>query len=430
MAAIRTLNSAPPTERVNRYPKHTFRVNSLPFTAQPFFLARVLPGETLNNLFFESRVITDPIRNSIIGWKKEYFFYYVKMSDLGIPEFKQMFVDPNNTDLITSTAYETVSNIQRTYTAKGGIDWADRCLTRIVDEYFRDQGEVTADFKTTVTFPNTPIVQIRESSWLDSITDDSVMPEGAAISGATDMGDLDRLYNAFEQLRAMGLSDMTYEDFLRAQGIHIPERDENRPVQIAHFSDFTYPSNTVTQGTGAVTSACSWVFKNGTKKPYFFKEPGFILGITVTRPKTYFAGLAGKLADFATRAWDWMPFYMMDMPETSLKYFAPDTGPLGDRTTPTDDHWVDMRDELLYGDQFQNVIPFNAVPVDVGTENMLSYPSGATATQDDWKYPLEPAIKQLFVTPASAFYVKEDGYVSLSIKGKQVDYTRGTISHS
>ena len=105
MAVIRTLNSAPPTERVNRYPKHTFRVNSLPFTAQPFFLARVLPGETLNNLFFESRVITDPIKNSIIGWKKEYFFYYVKISDLGIPEFKEMFVDPNNTHLITSSTF-------------------------------------------------------------------------------------------------------------------------------------------------------------------------------------------------------------------------------------------------------------------------------------------------------------------------------------
>lgn len=389
-----------------------------------------MPGETINNIFFESRVVTDPIRNAIIGWKKEYFFYYVKISDLGIPEFKQMFVDPTNTDLITSTALEVGANIPRTYTAKGGIDYLDKCLTRIVDEYFRDNGEVRSDFQTAATLTGSPIVQIRTNTWLDSITDDSVMPEGAAISGATDMGDLDRLYNAFEQLRAMGLSDMTYEDFLRAQGIHIPERDENRPVELAHFSDFTYPSNTVTQGTGAVTSACSWVFKQGTKKPYFVKEPGFIVGLTVTRPKTYFAGLAGKLADFATRAWDWMPFYMMDMPETSLKYFAADTGPLGDRTTPTDDHWVDMRDELLYGDQFQNVVPFNAAPADVGTENMLSYPTGATATMDDWKYPAESAIKQLFVTPASAFYVKEDGYVSLSIKGKQVDYTRGTIGSS
>lgn len=430
MAAIRTLNSTPPTERVNRYPSHQFRINSLPFTAQPFFFARVLPGETINNIFFESRVVTDPIRNAIIGWKKEYFFYYVKISDLGIPEFKQMFVDPTNTDLITSTALEVGANIPRTYTAKGGIDYLDKCLTRIVDEYFRDNGEVRTDFQTATTLSGSPIVQIRTNTWLDSITDDSVMPEGAAIAGATDMGDLDRLYNAFEALRAMGLSDMTYEDFLRAQGIHIPERDENRPVELAHFSDFTYPSNTVTQGTGAVTSACSWVFKQGTKKPYFVKEPGFLVGLTVTRPKTYFAGLAGKLADFATRAWDWMPFYMMDMPETSLKYFAADTGPLGDRTTPTDDHWVDMRDELLYGDQFQNVVPFNAVPVDVGTENMLSYPTGATATMDDWKYPSEASIKQLFTTPATAFYVKEDGYVSLSIKGKQVDYTRGTIASS
>lgn len=430
MAAIRTLNSAAPTERVNRYPKHTFRVNSLPFTAQPFFMARVLPGETINNIFFESRVVTDPIKNSIIGWKKEYFFYYVRISDLGIPEFKQMFVDPANTDLIASTALETLANHQPTYTAKGGINYLYRCMDRIVAEYFRDNGELSTDFVTTTTLAGTSIVQRREPTWLDSLTDDSVMPEGAAIAGATDMGDLDRLYNAFEQLRAMGLSDMTYEDFLRAQGIHIPERDENRPVELAHFSDFTYPSNTVTQGTGAVTSACSWVFKQGTKKPYFVKEPGFIVGLTVTRPKTYFAGLAGKLADFATRAWDWMPFYMMDMPETSLKYFAADTGPLGDRTTATDDYWVDMRDELLYGDQFQNVIPFNAVPVDDGTNNILVGPSGATATQDDWKYPSEASIKQLFVTPATAFYVKEDGYVSLSIKGKQVDYTRGTIANS
>jgi len=430
MAAIRTLNSAPPTERVNRYPKHNFRCNSLPFTAQGFFLARVLPGETLNNLFFESRVITDPINNSIIGWKKEYFFFYVKASDLGIPEFKEMFVDPNNADLIALTALESPGNQLATYNAKGGIDWMALCRTRIVDEYFRDDGEVANDFKTATTYINTPIVQIRENTWLDSLTDDSVMPEGAAIAGATDMGDLDRLYNAFEQLQAMGLSNMTYEDFLRAQGIHIPDRDENRPTMLAHFSDFTYPSNTVTQGTGAVTSACSWVFKQGTKKPFFFKEPGFLVGITVTRPKTYFSGLAGKVADFATRAWDWMPFYMMDMPETSLKYFAADTGPLGDRTTATDDHWIDLRDELLYGDQFQNVVPFNAAPVEVGSENMVVGPTGLTATQKQWKYPSETAIKAMFKTPAAAFFVKEDGYVSLSIKGKQVDYTRGTISHS
>lgn len=425
---VRNLMSAPPTERVGRYPKHTFRVNSLPFTAQPFLCARVLPGETLTSLFFESRCVTDPIRNAIIGWKKEYYFFYVRISDLKIDSVKEMFVDPNNADLISSTALETAGNTLRTYNAKGGVDWTDRCLTRIVDEYFRDEGEVTADYVTSTTLAGAPIVQVRENTWLDSLTDESVMPEGAAIAGATDAGDLDRLMDAFEQLRALGLADMSYEDWLRSNGISIPNREENKPELLGRFSEFSYPSNTVTQGTGAVTSAVSWVFKQGIKKPFFFKEPGFVIGVTITRPKTYFAGLAGKLADFATRAWDWMPNYMHQMPETSLKYFAADTGPLGDRTTATDDHYIDMRDDLIYGDQFQNVVPFNAVPVDVGTENMIAWPSGATATMDDWKYPLEAAIKQLFTTPASAFYVKEDGYVSLNIKGMQVDYTHGTLA--
>ena len=62
---MRTLLSAPPTDRVGRYPKHTFQVKELAFTAQPFMLARVLPGETLQNIFFEARVITDPILNSL-----------------------------------------------------------------------------------------------------------------------------------------------------------------------------------------------------------------------------------------------------------------------------------------------------------------------------------------------------------------------------
>ena len=68
--------------------------------------------------------------------------------------------------------------------------------------------------------------------------------------------------------------------------------------------------------------------------------------------------------------------------------------------------------------------------VDVGIENMFFYFTGVTAIQDDWKYFMEVVIKQLFIILASAFYVKEDGYVSLSIKGKQVDYIQGIISYS
>jgi len=113
--------SAPPTSRVGRYPKHTFQTRELPFTLQPICFARVLPGETLNNIFFESRVVTDPIRNALIGWKKEYYFFYIKATDLGLDEFKQMFVDPTNTDL--SVTLGNASNDAVWYTAKGGVDY-------------------------------------------------------------------------------------------------------------------------------------------------------------------------------------------------------------------------------------------------------------------------------------------------------------------
>lgn len=425
---MQLIHKAAPTDRVGRYPKHNFRVNSLAFTAQPFFIAPVLPGETLSSLFFESRVVTDPVLNSIIGWKKEYYFFYVRMSDLLQDEFTELFIDPTNADLISSTALEVANNVQRTYTAKGGIDYVDRCLTRIVDTYFRDEGEVTADHVTSTTFAGAPIVQIKDRLWMDSLTDNADMPEGAAISGATDAGDLDRLMDAFEQLRAMGLATMTYEDWLRSYGIVIPNKDEGKPELIARFTDFQYPTNTINPTNGAPTSAVSWVFKNGERKARFFKEPGFLIGISVTRPKVYFGGLAGSLASFMTRAWDWMPNYLETLPETALKSFAADTGPLGDRTSATNAYWVDMRDLLLYGDQFQNVTAFNAAPADVGAQNLLALPP-VDASANSAIYPTEAMCKSFFVDAAgTAFYVKQDGYVSLSIKGKQTDYTRGTVA--
>lgn len=418
---VRTLLMQPAakTERVGRYPKHAFRINELAFCAQPFMLAPVLPGETLTNLFFEARVVTDPIKNPIIGWKKEYYFFYIRISDMLTASIKDMFVDPANTDLTATLGVG--ANSTPFYTAKGGIDYAERCLEQIMLHYFRDEGEAWDDH---VTADGVPMVQIRDTYWMDSLTDKDLMPEGAAIAGATDAGDLDRLMDAFEQLRALGIANMTYEDFLRSYGIAIPNKDEGKPEMLCRFSDFQYPSNTIDPSSGAPSSAVSWVFKNGHKDPKFFKEPGFVMGISVTRPKVYFSGLAGSLASFMGRAWDWMPNYLGSMPETSLKNFAGDTGPLGDRTTAPDGHWVDIRDLLLYGDQWQNVTAFNVVPATDGSEHLLALPTGDTFNT---KNPTEAMAKALFKTGGSE-YIKSDGYVSLTVKGAQVDHTVGNFA--
>lgn len=428
---MRTLLSAPPTSRVGRYPKHPFMVRELAYTAQPFFIAPVLPGETMDNLYFESRVITDPVLNPIIGWKKQYFFFYVRITDLLSDTIRDMFIDPTNTDLTATLG--SASSSQVYYSAKGGMNWAKRCVERITAEYFRDEGEA---WNSNVITGDIPIVPIRDRLWMDSITDDDDMPVGADPSAMTDASDLEALMNAFEHLRAMGVANMTYEDFIRSYGISIPNKDENKPELLANFSDFQYPSNTINPSSGAPSSAVSWVFKNGSRKPKFFKEPGFVVGISVTRPKLYFGGLKGSLADFMSRAWDWMPRYLMEgaavpMPETSLKRFGADTGPLGDRSTATDEYWVDMRDLLIHGDQFQNMAMTadNANPADSAANHLFALPPGDN--HHAYKYLTEAQCKAFFVDAAgTAYHIRQDGYVSLSVKGKQVDYTAANIAEA
>lgn len=410
------LMPATKTGRVGRSPKHVFQIRHRPYAIQPFMIAPVLPGETMDNLFMEARVVSDPVKNKLIGWKQEFYYFYVKVSDLLSDAIKQMFVDPENTDLLATLGVATAS--QEFYHAKGGIDWLQRGYSRIVQEWFRDEGELATDH---VFGSGIAVAQIRDTFWMDSLTDEDLMPQGAEIDDATTMGDLDRLLDAYEQLRALNLANMTYEDFLRSYGIAIPNKDEAKPELLARFSDFQYPTNTVEPTTGVPTSALSWVFKNGEKKAKFFKEPGFLIGLSVTRPKYYFSGLAGNMASFMGRAWDWMPNYLRDMPETSLKHFESDTGPLGDRTTAPDGYWVDMNDLLIYGDQFQNMVGFNVVPASNGAYNLIALPTGDTF---NFKYPVAADLDALFVDGTNANVVRSDGYVSLTIKGHQRDTTK------
>ncbi|WP_374413003.1 hypothetical protein [Novosphingobium colocasiae] len=426
----RTLLSAPPTERVGRYPKHTFAIRELPFTAQPFMMAPVLPGETLDNLYFESRVVTDPILTRLNIWKKEYYFFYVRITDLAVNSIRDMFIDPANVDL--SSTLGVAASQRCYYTAKGGIDYCRRAMVRIVEDYFRDEGETFDAFKTS---EDVAIVQIRDRFWLDSYTLSAEMPAGAAISAATNADDLEGLMAAYEQLRALGLAPMTYEDFLRSYGVAIPEKDEGKPELLARFTDSQYPSNTINPTDGTATSAVSWVFKNSARSPKFFKEPGFIVGVSVTRPKVYFGGVAGMASAHLSRAWDWVPNYMNEaaadpMPFTSLKEFAADAGPLGDRVTATAPYFLDMRDLFIHGDQFQNLTGWS----DNVTSTLSNFSAGimggpSVSAPNNWAYPSEANLKSLFVSGTN-YYVRQDGFVSLNIKGRQVDYTPGNVAEA
>ena len=200
---------------------------------------------------------------------------------------------------------------------------------------------------------------------------------------------------------------------------------EGKPELLWHIADFQYPSNTVDPATGTPTSAVSWVFKESQRERKFFTEPGFVFGISATRPKLYLGGQYGNISAHMSRAWDWMPALLQaDMPETRLKYFAAGTGPLGDRSGTgsgtESEYWVDMVDVFIHGDQFLE----GPVAAHDGPSHRVFVPNwGGGEDIMDVKYPATAIINGVFKNTSVA-KVRQDGFVSLAIKGKQVDLTQ------
>lgn len=150
------------TKRHMRRPQHTFQVRHRPWQIQPFLLAPVLPGETMKNLLMQSRAVTDVIKNPLIGWWLEYYFFYVKISDLEDRDLLQtMFIQPG-TDV---SSLRTAGVVNHYHARNDGIDFTALCLERVVDEYFRNEGEAV----NIAEIDSLPLASIGKQSGLDSL---------------------------------------------------------------------------------------------------------------------------------------------------------------------------------------------------------------------------------------------------------------------
>lgn len=408
--------------RRSRRPRHTFQLRHRPWVIQPFMIAPVLAGETLENGFLQSRAVSDPIKNPLIGWWIEYFMFYVKLRDLEArEEIETMILDPNwSNDNID----DTTANVP-TYHAGGadGIDWSTKCLEAVTKHYFRNEGE-TWNSPLLDTLPQAKVRHPQDNNWMDSLVN------YAEIAGAEDESltvgvddvvtgrEVEDLMRRWEQARYANLTEMTFEDYLATFGIRGAQAEElHVPELLRWVRDWTYPTNHIDPTDGSPTSAVSWSVSERIDKNRFFKEPGFVFGVTVARPKVYMRNQLGSATWLLNDAKSWLPAMLSDDPMSSLKH-VPDTagtnGPLSVNVTDADGYWVDVRDLFLYGDQFVN---FAMSATDAG---MVSLPTAAL----DKDYVSEVDMEAMFVTAASE-YVKQDGVVSLNIMGTQMDHTPG-----
>ena len=407
LSPARALMNVQSQRRIKRSPKHTFQTRQKPYAITPFMIAPVLPHETLDNLLYQRRVVSDPIKNALVGWWYDTAFFYVKHRDLAIrDDLVEMVLDANK-DM--SALY--AANNEKTYHHGGStsvagsnaIDYVDLCLDSVTEHFFRDEGEAVG----IVEIDGYPAAKIDNAGMFDSLLLDSQMPSTPTIGGSNPQ-DTEAAMNTWEFMRMQGLTEMDYEDFLKSYGVRGEKaEDPAKPELLRYVRSWTYPTNTVNPSSGVPTSACSWSIAERADKKRYFPEPGFIFGVSVARPKVYLSGQKGAGVGALVDAFGWLPAIMRANPETALKEYASGKGPYGGIAAG---YWVDRRDLFIHGDQFVNFA------VSGTDKNFVALP----LTSGQKKYPTEADVDGLFYAD-TAEYVRSDGIVSLSIRGQEVD---------
>ncbi|QXP07811.1 MAG: major capsid protein [Arizlama microvirus] len=381
-------------------------------------LAPVLPGETFERALLQSRVVTDPIKHPLIGWWLEYYFFYVRFRDLtDYATLIDMLLDPTASLSSLFSGDDTATYHEGSTT---GINWALLCRNRVVEEYFREEGDDHT--LAAALMDSEPLASIGQESGLQSVINDAdYVSENPSLTvggdGLITGREIAETLNEWQLEREQDLADATYGEWLGHYGVKGQDEDASgptRPELIRYVKEWTYPSNTIDPSNGTPRSACSWAVQERIDKRRFLREPGFIFGVTVTRPKVYLSKQTGSLASALDFAEAWMPWTAsVDPVGAGMRKFAATSGPL---STNTDAYWLDVRDLFLYGDQFVN---FALSATDAG---LVALPTAALQR----RYVQQTDLDGLFVTSGTD-KVKHDGVVQMSVKTSIWDRTPRSV---
>lgn len=397
-----------PAGRVFRRPSHTFNTQVKGYDPTMMYIAPVLPGETLENILLQARVVTKPLKQSIMGLWFETYHFYVKLRHLAN-------ADEMIAMMLTNAAPASGAASVPYYHNGEGPNYSLLAMNNILEWYFRD-----ADEAVDQTAGGTRrSLKLKQTTWLDSVK----LASAAPVADSELLGDLPDLpdgldpswqtaYDQWKMMRETRMTTASWEDYLATFGIKsLPAKreEELKPELLRYDSEWTYPSNTIDPLTGAATSAGSWAVATRADKARFFNEPGFIVGVSCLRFKTFMSKQLSSGVSMLNDAYSWLPALLQDDSFTSLKKYTSITGPL--KGQASGDYWVDLRDLFIHGDQFTNYGIAN-----VG--NLVNVPYADTT----WKYPLALDVDNFFVDNTKP-YASVDGVCQLSIKGHQRDTT-------
>lgn len=402
------------SRRKPRRPQHPFNLVFKPFQIQPFLIAPVLPGESMENALIQARFVTDPVRSKLTGWWCGLWLFYVKIRDLEDRDLLEtMFLDMNaDLSSLNSAAAAWA------YHAGGTINWVEECLKRVVVEYFRFEGEAY----DIATIDNVPLASIRNMDVFDSLSleadlDSLDFDVDTDTSGTIEASEIETAMYQWQWMRQNNLiRDMDFEDYLASYGVRPKVEEAHIPELLRYIEDWSYPTNTVEPTTGAPSSAVAWSIAERADKRRFFREPGFVFGVTCCRPKVYRQSQTGSFTGLMTSVKSWLPAMLTNSPEVSRIASDFGSGPVPELgSTIVGGYNVDIRDLLIHGEQFVN----RALVVDSSDSTLTLPADGATLNK---RYPAEAEVDDLFVDTTGALeHIRADGIVSLNIMSQQVD---------
>lgn len=384
MSAVQSANAV---ARKGRYPVHNHLVQFRPWQVKPFMIAPVFPGDTMKRLSHQSRTITDPLKTgagNLVPWWVEHYYYYVKVRQLGDDVFSAY-----KTMVLQGTPIAINDPVNSSTNHNGrGIDWAKRALRFVVEEGgFRNAGEAYS----VAELDGLPLAAAmpHRRGWHDSLKASThVDPDLEADPDNNDLQNphqyvMPELVEQYERMRSMRFVDMTFEDWLQMHGVSIPSADEHEKPELVRMSqDWVYPANTVDPASGTPTGVSMFSSSFTGDKDRFFKEPGFLVGFTLVRPKIFLGNQESPAANtFLNTAYGWSPRMLADQPHISIKGFNGGAGtPGGPLKGQTNGYWVDIRDLFIYGDQFVDLaLAAGYAPALPSATGEKRWPTGAMA---------------------------------------------------
>jgi hypothetical protein len=379
--------------RRTRSPEHDFHVRHRAYVIQPFMFHPVRPGETLKSVLWQSRAVSDPLNNPLMGWHLEYYLFYVQLQDAVPVGQEDTWLKPLWDPSVLFETSWGVAPVRIEMNDNGGPDFKYKMYRRIIEEYFREEGEVwDSAHKMSGALA---LARRNRKDCLESEGSEYGAPVDVTINVADGLT-TQEVINAMTEYAMLMDTSMgavtTFEDYLasQGQGSFSDVKRAYRPELIRVMKEWTYPTNTVEPTTGVPTSAVSWSVSGRADKDRYFREPGFIVGLTLARPKTI-RGTTVDRVNNVLQDWDsWLPQQAMHNPDSG-------------RTS---------RDMFEYGYQFLN---FDA-PTAVYKANQIQWvPVGGGAAGISGVYPSEASINSIVWKTATSNNVRQDGKVQLSI---------------